>query len=353
MMKNFFRQAVSFLLVVVCALMIAVPAFPEENSLSQKDMANYKKVLEWASSTQPSWLDLGDTNFTLAQLVKIKDAMPEGSAFTWTAHLGKLAISSADTVVDLDSGAGQVTAETIRQLLRLLPQVEEIDAFKHTNLSNADMTALVDANPSVKFGWCIHIKDCYPLRSDATAFSTMKKSRNNRLRDKDVEVLKYVPGLKAIDLGHNLISDLSFLLNFPELRILIIADNSVTDISPLHELKELEYLEIFHNEITDLSPLTGLDNLLDLNVCGNRLSDISPVEQLPALERFWCINTKVSEESQRQFNAARPDVLTCWMSVRGSGYYTSDGWRTHWRYKQYVPMFKNREYTPFQKPEEE
>ncbi|MBQ4224266.1 MAG: leucine-rich repeat domain-containing protein, partial [Prevotella sp.] len=44
---------------------------------------------------------------------------------------------------------------------------------------------------------------------------------------------RYCTKLKGLDLGHNAITDISFIENMPHLRVLILADNDLTDISPL------------------------------------------------------------------------------------------------------------------------
>ena len=69
-------------------------------------------------------------------------------------------------------------------------------------------------------------------------------------------MLKYCTDLRALDIGHQAITDLSVIgEHLTELRVLIIADNKVTDLTPLSNLRHLHYLEFFVNRVSDLSPL--------------------------------------------------------------------------------------------------
>ena len=94
--------------------------------------------------------------------------------------------------------------------------------------------------------------------ADQTAFSTLHGDPSDPVHsENDFSILKYCKNLMALDVGHNIIRDVSFLYDLPKLRVLILACNCITDITPVGSLKDLEYLEIFWNQIGDISPLTG------------------------------------------------------------------------------------------------
>ena len=139
-----------------------------------------------------------------------------------------------------------------------MPQVTRIDAYTHQNLDNEIMMPIVDKYPELWFGWLVRLGKAYKIRSDCTAFSTRKGPSEPFYTSEDLEVLRYVPGLKAIDVGHNHVDDLHFLTYFDDLRLLILADNNITDISVLSQFKNLEYLELFMNDITDVTPPADL-----------------------------------------------------------------------------------------------
>ena len=133
------------------------------------------------------------------------------------------------------------------------------------------------------------------------------------------------------------------------MRILILGmDRHVTDISVLAELTELEYLELFSCPITDLSPLANHTKLVDLNISKCKIRDLSPLESCTALERMWINqNTKIAQEEIDAFQASHPDCLVS----HTLNHETSNGWRKHWRYKQYLAMFRSGQWCEFVKPE--
>jgi len=311
------------------------------------DWTDYEAVLSFVREEAPQELALGRTKFTLPQLLKLKRALPAGAEMSFTMYLCKSWIESTATVVDLDQDKGLIQGEDLETLLELMPQVTQIDAFTHQNLDNETMMPLVDRYPQVRFGWLVRLGKKYKIRSDATAFSTRKGPKPPFYTSEDLEVLRYVPGLRAIDVGHNHVDDLSFLTHFPDLRLLILADNNVTDLTPLAQLKELEYVELFMNDVTDLSPLAGLTKLVDLNLCHNQVTDLSPLKDLP-LERFYCSYNPVSEDEAQteRFEAEHPDCETNWLVYSSTG----AQWRENYKFEQYRRMFVTRIWTPFQEP---
>ena len=147
-----------------------------------------------------------------------------------------------------------------------------------------------------------------------------------------------MPELRALDLGHNNIRDLTFLLEAPLLRVLILADNQITDLTPLAELKELEYLELFMNDFTDLSPLAELHNLRDLNICRVRVSDVTPLLQLKKLERLWLPDNFLTESQKAELEAALPDCRIQYEWSRSTDF----GWRDHPAHHHPADIFNRR-----------
>ena len=128
------------------------------------------------------------------------------------------------------------------------------------------------------------------IRPGMTAFSTLKGRQEPRYTAEDVAgpLTEYCPDLLALDLGHNDVSDLSFLKAWPKLRRLIIVDSKtpVTDISALAELDDLEYVELFMQNITDISALAGKTRLIDLNLAHNDIADLTPLYSCTGLKRL-------------------------------------------------------------------
>ncbi|MBR6009366.1 MAG: leucine-rich repeat domain-containing protein, partial [Clostridia bacterium] len=189
--------------------------------------------------------------------------------------------------LDLDAVEGTLTREDLEYVLSVMPNLKTLRVKAHKELQNDDVTPLVDAHPEITFVWTVRMKG-YEIPSDATAFSTMVGLKPYYcLSDGDPEILRYVPGLRALDLGHHHLKDLSFLRYFPEMRILILADNHITDITWVGECRKLQYLELFVNKITDISPLANCTELLDVNLSWNWFLNVEVLNSCPKLERFW------------------------------------------------------------------
>lgn len=258
-----------------------------------------------------------------------------------TAMLCGVSVPPGATAIDL--GQNKVTNMTsfVEELVKF-PALIKVDMY-NSRVSKEQMTMLSEQFPNIYFGWTLHFGK-WRVRTDVTAFSTHNSTHSKAYTTEVFEVLKYCKNLQALDLGHNMVNDISFLTAFTHLKILILADNSVVDISPLAELKELEYVEMFRNHITDISPLASLPNLKDVNMCRNfNISDASALLACPKLERVWLSYCGLDEQQQAQLRQAFPNAafnFTVFSSTAG-------GWRTHPRYYDVVKMFKMRVYQPW------
>lgn len=330
------------------ALLLLLALLLSSACAGEPDFSNYRKTLAYVQEAQPAELHLGETAFTPEQLHKLKNALPEGAQMTFTMRYCKALIPQDAQVVDLNGHSKGVTAEDLQYLIDLLPNLRRLVFTRHRSLANKAVIPLVEAYPHIEFVWHVRIKGRYSIDSDATAFSSQKRLSDDKpvLTSRDLEVLKYVPNLRALDLGHHDLTTLDFLQYVPQLRILILADNNIADLTPIAQLKELEYLELFRNKASDLSPLAGLKNLLDLNLCFMPLaeSDLTVLDGLTKLERFWCNMSRVPEDMQAKFIAAHPDTQIMFSGTRS----TDDGWRDHTRYDQYRAMFKDFTWRPFE-----
>ena len=192
----------------------------------------------------------------------------------------------------IDLGSQRVVAwDEFYHFLRKFPNLKKVDMFA-TDMYRTRINEIKSEFPDIEFGWTIRISE-HSVRTDQTAFSTLHNNKSDPHRSADFSVLRYCTKLLALDIGHNLVEDVSFLHYLPQLRVLILACNiNLRDITPLRELTELEYLELFKNDIHDISPLAGLTQLRDLNICFNRVQDYEPLKGLYNLERLWLNNCK-------------------------------------------------------------
>ena len=220
------------------------------------------------------------------------------------------------------------------------PRLRKLE-MSFCTLTNEELAALRSRYPQAGVAWTMKVRGRH-LRSDAVAFSSKQLWDNtHRYTNKDCEVFKYCDKLIALDLGHNAISDLTWLESLSDLQLLILADNKIKDLTPLTKLKKLKYVEIFMNPITDISPLGELTELVDVNVCfcfAGGIRDISPLSNCKKLERIWLTGNKhISQASLAELQAALPDAYISYTNGSGS---TGDGWREHPRYDAYIEMFK-------------
>ncbi|MBR3504048.1 MAG: leucine-rich repeat domain-containing protein [Clostridia bacterium] len=252
--------------------------------------------------------------------------------------------STADTFIDFDTMPLEDSdVDELMSLIARMPGLKAVYMYDST-LSKESMDRLFDGNPDVFFGWTIKMCKKYIIRTDITAFSTQLGSPQHTYTQKDFWPLRYCKNIQALDLGHNAITDASFLTNFPHLKFLIIADNALTDITPLAELKELEYFELFMNyDLKDYTPLSGLP-LKDLNVrCPEGTRNKFTADAfipIKTLERFWATKALFPKAEEERLREALPD---CEISITDS-HSTGDGWRENGYYPTILRMFDNSRY---------
>jgi len=309
-------------------------------------------ISDLAAHPEIKTVDLTGVNLSTANKGKLVAACPE-IHFIWTVKLGNAVISSEDTVMDLDTPKGESKLGAIAQALDALPNIEQVLMYKYRPSLNGMRDYLLLKYPEVEFGWTLDWLICdgrrVRLRSDATAFSTLKGRKDPRYTAQQIwDRLQFFPDLLAIDVGHNNVTDLSFLANFPELRRLIVIDSKrpVTDISVLAQLPDLEYVELFMQGITDISPLANHEKLLDLNLATNDVTDLSPLYSCPNLQRLWISsNPNLTEEEIEKLRQHLPDCEVVYTLPKGDE--TGGTWREHPHYEVLVQSFQDNVYYPF------
>lgn len=212
-------------------------------------------------------------------------------------------------------------------------------------LDNETMEGLTKRFPDIKFVWKVTL-GLWTIRTDCVAFSTLKDGTiTYRLTNDDVKVLKYCTDMVALDLGHNKVTDISFLQYMPELRILILVDNRVeghddqyiSDLSWLKYTPKLRYLEFFVGSVSDISFLYDLPELVDLNISYNPISEVEYLMKLPKIERLYLEHTLLTEEDYKLLQEIYPDAQVVYYG-EGS---VDQGWREHERYFAMIDMFHN------------
>ena len=240
--------------------------------------------------------------------------------------------------------------------LRQFPNLKKVDMFS-TPIPADKVQKLEKAFPDVSFGWYLKMMRYHFIRSDAEAYSTLHGVHPNH-PSREFVLLKYCTRLKALDLGHNNLTDVSFLRSMPHLRVLIFAENpNLKNVEEIGNLAELEYLELFTCGITDITPLTKLTRLIDLNLGNNKVKDWRPLKQMTWLKRLWipgmCAK-KMTADELAELQEALPDTL-----IMADGKYKNNpvgnGWREdpktkvhHPHYDVIYEMFHTDTYIPFE-----
>ncbi|MBD5459642.1 MAG: leucine-rich repeat domain-containing protein [Lachnospiraceae bacterium] len=315
-------------------------------NLTTNTAVTYGEVLDYVEQQGGTGLaDVRDYCLNLPQILDLTERYQDGE-LVWELDVDGVQISP--DVHELDFSGHDLAALDLDMytLLGLLPDLEKIDMCQ-CGFSNDEMAALQDAFPEIKIVWEIVLSH-WTIRTDAVAFSTMKTcAQTFYLNDDEAKYLKYCTDLVALDLGHNYVTDLSFLQFMPELKILILVDNvkgwengkirRIDDLSMLQYVPKLEYLEFFCNRVQDISFLQYTPNLVDLNISYNPVSDASYLFELPKLERLFLEHTKIPYSEFERLQETYPNAQ---LEYYGEGSIDHD-WRKHERYYAMRDMFKN------------
>ena len=192
----------------------------------------------------------------------------------------------------------EITVNTLHGLegaLRYLPKLTKVDMLA-CEVTTDDIDRYMALRPDVDYLWWVKVGR-WVVRSDIQVFSTMRTTDNHYYTNEELyPILHYCTKMRALDLGHNALTDLTDIGNMKDLQVLIIADNEgLTDLSPLKNLDKLYYLEMFLCiNITDFSGLEGMVSMEDMNCRYCRyLTDPSFLANMPHLRMLYCANTGI------------------------------------------------------------
>lgn len=285
---------------------------------------------------------LYDTGLSMEDKYSLVQAFPD-VFFGWTVDLCGVEVDSVQEQADISTHIVEDFAD-FSMRLALLPRLGYIDMCD-CGLDNGHMEELQNTYPGIKFVWKVTL-GLWTIRTDCVAFSTLKDGTiTYRLTNDDVQVLKYCTDMVALDLGHNKVTDISFLQYMPELKILILVDNwdgetaehYISDLSMLQYVPKLMYLEFFVGDVSDISFLEYTPNLVDLNISYNPIGDVSYLLNLPKIERLYLEHTNLTEEDYKLLCDTYPEAKIVYYG-EGS---VDQGWREHDRYFAMIDMFHN------------
>lgn len=213
----------------------------------------------------------------------------------------------------------------LEDAIRYLPKLERID-LSTSDATLADLDRFDAVRPGIFYLWNFDFGG-YHLRTDISVFSTMRDGYGRRYTDAELyPILKYCRHLKALDLGHNALSDVSLIGELSDLEVLVLSGNPITDARPLGNLSNLRYLELFAcPEITDFSFLNRLTRLEDLNLCYDSCTDLSFLGSMPNF-RFGSFKySGISAENFKEWQAKLPEATLVFWDFSDNSF--DGGWR--------------------------
>ena len=346
-MKHFWQILCSLVLVWL-AVLVCIGAAAEEYDATKYERVGGRslKELRLALAELPdgTHVNMRGVRMELADRAALVQEFPT-LIFHGDVNFANMVVSTEETELDLDAlSQKKLSLSKLRNALICLPNVRRVRMYNQS-YSVKEVEALMADFPNITFEWTVRFGK-YGVRTDVTAFSTLKGRQKPRYTLKDLEPLKYCKDLLALDFGHQSVSDLSFLTQWPHLKVLIVVDSAkhITDLTPLAQLTELEYVELFMQNITDLTPLANHTHLVDLNLCHNHISDLTPLYSCTSLKRLWIsYNEELSMEQIEAFQKALPDCQVEYQVYSSTG----AGWRKHSHYDTIKTLFETRVYQPF------
>ena len=111
----------------------------------------------------------------------------------------------------------------------------------------------------------------------------------------DLQVLASLTGLKRLSVRNNGIEDLGALASLAGLTELDAGDNLIANLRPLSGLGRLEVLRADRNRIADLWPLASLARLEVLELGSNRIGDLQPLAGLARLRKLRLAGNGLAE----------------------------------------------------------
>ena len=293
------------------------------------DAAALKKALGRLHALQR--LDLRGAELSPVELKALLPLCPADTSYD--IFLFGRTFSADSEEFDL-SGTPVSDTAGIEAAVSLMPKLKKV-VMCGCGLSDEEMEALCAQYPDVDFIWLITFGGGrFTVRTDLVSFSTLRThfgEEQHRFTDEELAPLfRYCRHLRALDLGHNYIRDITPIGELRELRILILGDNPyLEDFSPLGNLTELEYLELFNSHVDyDFSFLYKLHKIRYLNLSFfSALDDIAYIDGMPELKMFWLRGTGIPDETAATYAAQRPDVLFHYGNCGWVASATCHGWR--------------------------
>lgn len=267
----------------------------------------------------------GTSSFSRTDVKRLMDALP-GVTVHYAFQLFGKTISTTDERVEyVNVRIGNEGVPQIREALDILPNCTYFK-LDRCGIDDKTMEKLRDDYTETKIVWRVYFGYCNCLTDVEMLRCT------GRLKNENMDALKYCTDVKYIDFGHNFgLSNFDFLNYMPKLEIVIIVDSDITTLEGFANCENLQWLEIVNcQKITDLSPLANCKNLKGLNISANyNINDLTPLYDLDQMERLFLGNQDLPAEEVEAVREALPNTWIT-LGIRSTdmvSYNYSFGWR--------------------------
>ena len=262
-----------------------------------------------------------------------REANPDLSV-GWEVRIMGQAYSCDTELLDFDDVAfTQEGLDELDEAIAYLPALQRLE-MANTGLTNEALAALDRKYENVQVVWTVRFgyNNFYTLRTDAQYFRPSEFGVTPPdITDEDTKTLAYCSQMRGLDLGHQKLTDLSFLEYMPHMTYLIVAECPISDLTPLSSLQELKYLEIFNTDVSDLTPLVKCSSLQALNCCYIKAKQDTAwraLSKMPQLRMLWYCNCPLTAAQIRELKEKDPELTT--FTLQGGE--SSGG---SWRYSSY------------------
>ena len=237
-----------------------------------------------------------------AEIFALQESRPELTV-TWNQDIYGQSPDIHVTELDI-SDTAPASLREVEDLAAYFPDLEKL-IMCNVPFENEDLAAFRDKmRPEYKVVWLVHIGKM-DVRTDETSF--MPGKGNKPVRNGECYNMRYLEDLIVVDIGHQGIQDLDWVVGTPHLKYLILADGGPSNIEPRSCLKELIYLEVFGTGLRDATPLIGCTALQDLNVCRTNV-EIDGLTQMPWLKNLWISSCGLTVRERETLSAALPNT---------------------------------------------
>ena len=232
--------------------------------------------------------------------------------------------------IDSDSVSFDFSGQKITDLsefynaLRFFPNVREI-YLGDVNVPDEDVDRLNKAFPDTSIVWLVEFAR-WQARTDIKVFSTLIGATQIKSFDEKelYPLLAYCTDLRALDLGHNHMTDISLIGKLTKLEVLIIAENKIDTIEPLGNLKNLRVLEVYNcADVDDLSPLGNCAELERLMI--NNTGKVRNIKALANCKKLRLLYAKSVTLADYSWEELRKDLPDCVIDTKT--YVTKGQWR--------------------------